>query len=138
MHTAAHRKISETIIDFGEPLIGQLDPGQPGEVVRSVFEIVIMVWNAHVLEMPEWGQRGLLGDLRRLLGASEMPAPMVEAFEALSRRRAERFAADGRAVGEWDIFHEAGRWRLRCDARAPDLEPDVERGSAGRTGPRAH
>ena len=48
------RKISETIIDFGKPLMGPLDADQPCEVVRSTFEIVIMVWNVHVMAMPRW------------------------------------------------------------------------------------
>ena len=52
MPVPAPRKISETIIDFGEPLMGQLDADQPCEVMRSTFEIVIMVWNAHVMAMP--------------------------------------------------------------------------------------
>jgi hypothetical protein len=38
MTLPAVRKISETIVDFGEPLLHQLDPDQPYEAVRSTFE----------------------------------------------------------------------------------------------------
>jgi len=48
-----------------------------------------------------------------------MPPEMVEAFRTLSQRWLERFANDGRAVGEWGLVMEADQWRLRCDARAP-------------------
>jgi hypothetical protein len=44
---------------------------------------------------------------------------MVDAMRALSQRRLEQFASDGRAVGEWSLVMEADQWRLRCDARAP-------------------
>jgi hypothetical protein len=43
-HTSARdsrRKISEPLIDFGAPLIGDLDEKQPIEIVRAVFGIVI-------------------------------------------------------------------------------------------------
>ena len=36
MAVPAVRKISETIVDFGDPLIQQLDSDQPYEVVRSM------------------------------------------------------------------------------------------------------
>jgi isoquinoline 1-oxidoreductase beta subunit len=36
------RKISESILDFGEPLFGQLDAGLPLDAVQSIFKIVVM------------------------------------------------------------------------------------------------
>ena len=38
MAVPAVRKISETIVEFGDALIHQLDADQPYEVVRSTFE----------------------------------------------------------------------------------------------------
>ena len=114
------RKISETIVDFGDPLIQQLDADQPHEVAHSTFEIVILVWNAYVMAMPRWGQPRFLADLQRRLLDPQIPAPFVQAFELLSQRRADRFASDARAVGEWSVVRHSGQWRLRCDARAPD------------------
>lgn len=120
MTLPAVRKISETIVDFGEPLLHQLDPDQPYEAVRSTFEIVILVWNAHVMAMPRWGQARQLAELHARLQDPQLPAPMVEAITTLSQRRVERFATDARAVGQWSVAYEAGQWRLRCDARVPD------------------
>jgi hypothetical protein len=119
MAVPAVRKISETIVEFGDALIHQLDPNQPYEVVRSTFETVILIWNAHVMAMPRWGQPRFLADLHKRLQDPQMPAPMVEAFKELSQRRLEQFGTDARAVGEWSIVQESGQWRLRCDARAP-------------------
>jgi hypothetical protein len=100
-------------------IIHQLDPNQPYEVVRSTFETVILIWNAHVMAMPRWGQPRFLADLHKRLQDPQMPAPMVEAFKELSQRRLEQFGTDARAVGEWSIVQVSGQWRLRCDARAP-------------------
>ena len=119
MAVPAVRKISETIVDFGDPLIQQLDSDQPYEVVRSTFEIVITVWNAHVMAMPRWGQPRVLSDLQRHLDDPDVPAPMVDAFKNLSQRRVEQFAGDARAVGEWSVLKQSGQWHLRCDARVP-------------------
>ncbi|MEO8836195.1 MAG: hypothetical protein ABI364_05610 [Caldimonas sp.] len=113
------RKISETILDFGEPRLGQLDAALPPEVVESTFEIVITVWNAYVMAMPRWGQPRFLTDLYQRMRDPQMPSEMVEALRTLSQRRLERFANDARAVGEWSVLMEVDHWRLRCDARAP-------------------
>jgi len=94
------RKISETILDFGEPLLSQLDAALPLDMIQSTFQIVITVWNAHVIAMPRWGQPRFLADLHERMRDPQMPPEMVEAFRTLSQRRLERFANDGRAVGD--------------------------------------
>jgi len=106
MPLPAVRKISETIVDFGGQIIQQLDPDLPYEVVRSTFEVVILVWNVHVMAMPRWGQPRHLTELHRRLQDPQMPAPMVGAFRELSHRRTERFASDARAVGDWSMAQE--------------------------------
>lgn len=120
MAVPAVRKISETIIDFGDPLFQQFLVDEPYEVIRSTFEIVIMIWNAHVMAMPRWGKPRFLADLHKRTEDPQMPAQFAQAFELLSQQRAQRFASDARAVGEWSVVQVSGQWRLRCDARAPD------------------
>lgn len=117
------RKISETIIDFGDPLVSQLDSGLPIEAVRSVFQMVITIWNAHVTAMPCWGRPQFLADLEQRLRDPQMPPEAVEALRTLSRRRSlPRFVSDDRAVGEWSLVGGVEGWRLRCDARAPSTK----------------
>lgn len=114
------RKISETIIDFGAPLIEQLTGSEPRDVVQATFGLVITVWNAHVLAMPVWGQPQALEQLDQILRGSAAPPQIIEACHALALRRRERFANDVRAVGEWDLRLDAhARMRLHCDARIP-------------------
>lgn len=121
----SQRKISETIIDFGAPLISDLDPGQPLEIVRSVFAIVIAVWNAHVMAMPVWGRPQLLQQLGELLQAPGTAPQLIDTCAQLAARRQEHFAQDPRAVGEWSVaIEQRGRVRLHCEARvAPALPP---------------
>ena len=120
MVVPAVRKISDTIVDFGDPLVRQLDADQSYETVHSTFEIVILIWNAHVMAMPRWGKPRFLADLQKRAEDPQIPVQFAQAFELLSQRRAERFASDARAVGEWSVAQQSGQWRLRCDARAPD------------------
>ncbi len=113
------RKISETILDFGDPLISQVEVDESDKELRSALEIVILVWNAHVLAMPRWGQAKALADLHEKLRDPAIPPELADTIRALSERRLERFATDSRAVGEWSVVKVADEWRLRCDARAP-------------------
>ena len=118
--TIPQRKISETIIDFGAPLIFDLDPNQPIEIVRSVFTIVIMVWNAHVMAMPVWGKPQLLEHLRALLRTPGTAPQLIDSYTELAARREQHFAQDPRTVGEWNVqFDHAGRVRLHCEAHVP-------------------
>lgn len=119
-HAIPQRKISETIIDFGAPLILDLDPHQPIEIVRAVFTIVIQVWNAHVMAMPVWGKPQLLEELKKLLRSPGTAPQLIDTYNDLSTRRRQHFRADPRAVGEWNVqFDQARRIRLHCEAHVP-------------------
>ena len=114
------RKLSETILDFGEPLLSQLGCVPPIDVMRNALRIVIAVWNAHVMAMPLWGSPQHLAHMRDLVGRHAAPPLTRELFEALSTRRLERFGDDPRAVGAWDILPDGHNgYRLRCEARGP-------------------
>ena len=114
------RKISETVVDFGAPLLRDLDQEQSIEIVRATFSLVITVWNAHVMAMPVWGKPDVLKQLDDLLRAPGTVPQMIAACAELATRRQQHFASDPRAVGEWRVaFDHQGRVRLHCDARVP-------------------
>jgi hypothetical protein len=114
------RKISETVIDFGAPLLRDLDQAQPIEIARATVSLVITVWNAHVMAMPVWGKPDVLKQLEDVLRAPGTPTEMIAACADLATRRQQHFASDPRAVGEWRVaFDNRGRVRLHCDARVP-------------------
>jgi len=114
------RKISETVIDFGAPVLADLARTQSIEVLHATFNLVITVWNAHVTAMPVWGQPESLDHLERILLSPAAPKEMIRAVHALTARRRAHFADDPRAVGEWNIKIESGGGvRLHCDAHVP-------------------
>ncbi len=114
------RKISETVIDFGAPVLADLGRSESIEVLRATFELVITVWNAHVTAMPVWGKPEHLDRLHRLLHTPGTPKEMINAVRALTARRRQHFAEDPRAVGEWSIAIDSGGGiRVHCDAHAP-------------------
>jgi hypothetical protein len=114
-------KISATILDFGEPYLGQYD-GQhlPIDVVREAMVVVLTVWNAHVMAMPEWGQPEPLAWLKDIIYSGTAPHQLMDLFEDLTFRRYQKFADDPRAVGDWDIVSNGdGTLKFRCDGRLP-------------------
>jgi len=44
------RKISETIIEFGEPILQELPENSTKEEFEAAFRIVVTAWNAVVLD----------------------------------------------------------------------------------------
>jgi hypothetical protein len=114
------RKISETLIDFGAPVLRDLDQMQPFEIVHATFSLVITVWNAHVMAMPAWGKPEVLSQLEDVLRAPGTAPQMSAACAELATRRQQHFARDPRAIGEWRVaFDNRGRVRLHCEAHVP-------------------
>lgn len=117
-------KISRTIVQFGQPLIEQLPPGSSRVLCQQTFELVILVWNAHVVAR-FWGQPQHLTAVGETIGKAvaegALPIDALDAFEMLSARRQQTpFVDDPRAVGDWELRETAtGKWNLRCDARLP-------------------
>lgn len=104
------RKISDTVIDFGAPVLRDLDSAQPIEIVRATFSLVITVWNAHVMAMPIWGKPEVLEQLEDLLRTPGTPTEMTAACADLATRRQQHFANDPRAVA---VLHPLGNSPLR-------------------------
>lgn len=118
---AFQRKMSETLIDFGEPLLNALPDPTPIDQLQATVGMIVTVWNALVLASPAWQQPEHIERLRTLAASGYLPGPMKDALESLTRRRSERFGADVRAVADWTLEADgSGGYRFRCDARIPD------------------
>ena len=112
-------KLSETILDFGKPLLDRIDEEGPTlDAMRNALMIVIAVWNAHVMAMPVWGKPEHLANLRALpIG---LLPDGTNPVDALDERRAALFAADPRLVGDWSIDDDGrGGHQFRCDTLLP-------------------
>jgi len=136
----ARRKMSATILAFGAPLIDPLPGEAPLELRRALLDLVVQIWNAHVMAMPQWGQPHFLVQMRQTLErncqAGELQWEALHAFEILSHERARaRFASDPRAVEQSSVqMVDPAHWSFSCDARLPaSMNPDA----SGRPSPRS-
>lgn len=118
--------ISDTILSFGEPVMRRLrESSEPPslDIIKRALEIVITIWNAHVMATDAWGHPEHLADLQRIALDPSAAADTVTTLATLSERRFERFADDIRVVSKWDLtFDDLGRHKFDCTARLPDPE----------------
>jgi hypothetical protein len=114
------RKISETILDFGEPFLSGLSgTPPPTEDMKNAMMIVITIWNALVMAEAPWNAPSHLEGLKQTASQGGPPF-LLDTLNTLTRRRKELFAGDPRAVGNWEFINDAsGEPRFRCDARLP-------------------
>jgi hypothetical protein len=116
--------ISDTILSFGEPVMQRLreSPEPPSlELIKRALEIVITIWNAHVMASDDWGHPEHLLDLQRIALDPVTTHDTANTLALLTEHRFARFAGDIRVVSKWDLsFDELGRHRFDCTARLPD------------------
>ncbi len=114
------RKISETILDFGAPFLSTFPTDLQMETLHDVFQIVILIWNAHVMATPVWEDPSFLRELESRAKSPGAPLQLGDICGYLSTRWHEKFSHDPRAVGLWEILPDGdgGLW-FRCDARLP-------------------
>jgi hypothetical protein len=117
------RKISETLLEFGDPLLSQLEDPTVEEF-RVALTIVIVVWNVHGLSKTTGESRSAyveeLARVRQRLFDEGAPAIFLAAINALEARRDSDYGDDPRCVGEWALLPDgAAGYKFRCDARLP-------------------
>jgi hypothetical protein len=96
----AGRKLSETLIDFAQPLLG----AKPDTAtLRRAMEVAIPVWNA-VVEAQEAGRRPMVKEAEAELKREgvKTSAPHDQ-LEALIARKQQAFGPDLRRVGRWSV-----------------------------------
>ena len=108
-------KISETFLQFAEPLLDAMAPNVTETQMEQPLMIAWTVWNAVVYA--DSGQDGhMLKRFRALLGQD----PQLKVFvEALIERKRTVFGDDHRLIGEYKLIRENGEIRLRAEARDP-------------------
>lgn len=123
------RKISETILEFGDPLLEMLPPDPPIEVFRNMMTIIIMVWNLGSMTFPIWRKQASTDHHAQWEAMMKQAPPETRLlFEELLRRRASApYREDQRGVGEWSVRPDGnGGFHFRCDARLPHEPTDSE------------
>jgi hypothetical protein len=114
-HSFPDRKISETLIDFAQPLVAMIDGHTTEEQVRQAFMIAVTVWNSHVLdEASDCCKYKAM--LRECLGDGWASYPFLQ---ALIERRQRYFATDMRAISNFRVRFLNGELRVWAEARDP-------------------
>ena len=114
-HDFADRKISETLIDFAEPIVAIIDQHTTEKQVRKAFMIAVTVWNSLVFDTVHGDQKHL--DLiRRNLGEDLEGTPFVR---DLITRKEEHFAHDMRAISDYTVTYKDGNLHVLAEARDP-------------------
>lgn len=107
-------KISHTILEFGKSIILQLPDGHSKEEFEAAISIVVVAWNAVVMDT--WNktdkfERELLGRLE------EGPKQAKIEVKRLIKRKKTKFSTDFRAVGNHWVREQDGEYIFGCEAR---------------------
>lgn len=113
------RKISETILDFGEPLLSEaITEETPIAVMREIYKLVVLVWNAHVAANSRWGDPTYLQMLQQMAASPQMPSEARAWIGKLSNRWREKFSDARYCVGHWHVkIKDDDTLSFYCDAR---------------------
>lgn len=109
------RKISDTFLQFAEPLLDALGPNVAEAQMEQPLMIAWTVWNA-VVYADAGGNKRMLEKVRASMGHD----PQLQGFvEFLIDRKRDVFGDDHRLIGEYKLFRNDGEIRLRAEARDP-------------------
>jgi hypothetical protein len=111
------RKISETFMEFAEPLLGSADEAPTKEQLETVLKIAFTIWNAVVLDAVS-GNSQYVNEIRKYLSGHVMQAALVE--QMISRKQT-MFGNDHWMIGDFRISKKDGEWHLWAEARKPPI-----------------
>lgn len=111
-------KISQTILEFGKSLINQLPENYTAEEFEAAINIVILTWNAVVMD--GWKKESNF-EAEILAKINEEPKEYQLVIKRLIKRKKKKFGKDPRAVGKHWVREEGGEFIFGCDARL-DIE----------------
>jgi hypothetical protein len=109
------RKISETIIDFAQPMLVHVDSTTSQETIRQGFLIAVTIWNAFVMDRVN-GNSDYQTLMRKQVGDQWEVNPVIQ---ALVERRKKDFADDMRFIADHQVLFDASGYRLRAAASDP-------------------
>lgn len=109
------RKISETFLDFADPLLAPLGPRATIAQMEQALKIAFTVWNGVVYDKVN-GNNHFLDMMRNQTRHNRDIAALVDRLIA---RKRKLFGDDDRLVGEFKFLRKGGKLRLRAEARDP-------------------
>jgi len=110
------RKISETILEFGEPVIEALSEDINKAEFESVMNIIVAVWNAVAIDAQNKNKNYEKELVKALLPG---PIEIQNLANKLIQRKNECYSLDPRTVGKFSIIDKDGNGELifRAESR---------------------
>ena len=118
-------KISHTILEFGKSQILSLPQDYTKEEFEAVINIIVVVWNAVVMDSWENNNKFETELLKTIESTSKQG--LIE-VKRLIKRKKTKFASDPRGVSNYWIREQNGEYIFGCEARL-----DVEHAPADNT-----
>ena len=115
------RKISETFLQFAEPMLHDLPSVEPERPAEEILKVAYTVWNA-VIFADVLHDHHHLDEVRRLTAAEPEIARHIE--QLIARKRA-LFADDERMIGTYEVRRTEDGINVCADARDPYSLPRV-------------
>jgi hypothetical protein len=109
------RKISETFLDFAEPLLAPLGAEAAEAEMEQALQIAFTVWNAVVFDAADRSSRWV----DRVRGLTDHDPRIRALVEQLISRKQRLFGDDQRLIGEYRLYRHHGELRLRAEAKRP-------------------
>jgi hypothetical protein len=107
------RKISETLLEFAEPLIEELGDDPNKSELESVLGLACGIWNACVVD--DWHGTTQNVDTMRAK-AKEIPNEGV-LIEVLIERKQKHYGEDSRAITNEQVAEKNGEFVVSAEAR---------------------
>jgi len=108
------KKISQTLIEYAEPLIQELHKGYSQRDLESTLKLATVVWNASVMDQWHNTAKNITAVRQQFIGADPLMTGIVELLIA---RKAQLFAGDIRAITNETVAIKNGEFVIRAEAR---------------------
>jgi len=108
------RKISETILDFGSPILRVLPENVTKEEFEAAIRFIVTAWNAVVLD--GWNKTKKY-EIEYCKALDKMPIEISGALGKLIKRKKRKYSSDLRAVGNYWVIEKNGEFVFRAEAR---------------------
>lgn len=107
-------KISQTILEYGKAVILKLPDDHTKEEFEMALRIIIVAWNAVVID--SWNNENKC-EAELLKTLDNAPHEMVIMVKQLLKRKKNKFATDPRSIGNHWVRKESGEFIFGCEAR---------------------
>jgi hypothetical protein len=113
------RPIAAVLAEFAAPLLSHVDESTTRETLLEGLELLVAVWNAVVVDA--WGKgTNHTAELEAAASRGDAPPELSGAIEFFVQRKHELFAADLRAVSDFDLIEDRpGTFSVHASARLP-------------------